>query len=35
MSDTRDTTDCVHGVATVPESWAGLIVVDNVHDYDE
>lgn len=26
--DTRPTTACIHGVATVPESWAGLALYD-------
>lgn len=33
-ADSRPTTECIHGVATVPESWMGLKVVDNVHDVE-
>jgi hypothetical protein len=35
MTDTRDTDECIHGVATVPESWMSLLRADNVHNADE
>ena len=31
MTDTRPTTECIHGVATVPESWAGLALYDETY----
>lgn len=28
MTDDRPTTECIHGVATVSESWVGLMLYD-------